>query len=486
VRSTGRIDLVKVSQEDQSRSNSIDQNLQCSIARTKLGSMGKEAPSIKNRKYSGQVGNLGLSNKADLKKNQHNGSSVVSDPKVLGKDDQGSCVRSSVGKISVVALGGGLRPTTGMASHEMILDDESCHQNFSPREPLEHVQTSEQVKYGREKSLRVADRPAEFLPAEQKTAKDFLGDNGLWKTLNEFEAAGEKYQTQFFYKNYDPNSDGFKGFLSGVCKEIMDFLALTKTLCEFADVGLKVLQSLNPIALKPPKLPMARDLASRFEVLLSRTPGDRRKSGNRTKNLQLPQQIPWTPEQTLKGSDGYGKTEKLTSSNFDCCYGLPKNYCNLYNRTIQGEHSLSYNNYNPKVTPWNRIAQNSTRKFGWNTTRNSPKGHKPIDRQNFCEGRYSENRSFELIDRRLTTNFKDTQIDLCRTRKAKHFPGQARVNRMVRLPATDHLRHAIQEKFQCLTTRDMHQIDTNLLRRNSEKSHTERSCMFDVGSTVRP
>lgn len=403
-----RIDLVKFSQEDQSRSNSIDQNLQCSIARTKLGSIGKEAPSIKKCKYSRQVGNLGLSNKADLKKNQQNGFSVNSDPKVLGKDDQGSCVQKFLGKISVVALGGGLRPTTGMASHEMSPDDGSFHQNFSPRELSEHAETSEQVKYGRKKSLRVADRPAEFLPAEQKTAKDFLGDNRLWKTLNEFKSAGEQYQTQFFYKNYDPSSDGFKGFLSGVCKEIVDFLALTKTLCEFVDVGLKVLQSSNPIAPKPPKLPMARDLCSRFEVLLSRTPGETRKSGNQTKNLQLSQPIPWTPEQTLKGSDGYGKTQKLTGSNFDCSYGLPKNYCNLYNRTIQGEHSLSYNNYNPKFTRWNRIAQNSTRKFAWNTTRNSPKGHKPIDRQNFCEGRSNENRSFELINRRLTTNFKET------------------------------------------------------------------------------
>jgi hypothetical protein len=400
--------LVKVSQYDQSRLDSIDQNLQSSIARTKLASRGRVPPSIKKIKYSGQVRNLGLSNKVDLRKNQPNVSSVVSDPKVLVKDDQGSCIQSSVGKISFTALGGGLRPTTGIVSHEMILDDGSCHQNFSPREPLKHMQTSEQIKYGSEKSSRVADRQAKVLLAEQKTAKDFLGDNGLWKTLNEFEAAGEKYQTQFFYKNYDPSSDGFKKFLSGVCKEIMDFLALTKTLCEFADVGLKVLQSSNPNTPKPPKLPMARDLGSRFEVLLSRTPDDRRKSGNQAKNLQLPQPIPWIPEQTLKGSDLNAKLEKLTGSNFDCSYGLPKNYCNLYNRTIQGEHSLSYNNHNPKVTPRDKIAQNSTRKFAWKTTRNSPKGHKAFDRQNFCEGRYSENRSFELIDRRMTTNFKDT------------------------------------------------------------------------------
>jgi hypothetical protein len=57
---------------------------------------------------------------------------------------------------------------------------------------------------------------------------------------------------------------------------------------------------------------------------------------------------------------------------------------------------------------------------------------------------------------------------------------------MVRLPATDHLRQAIQGKFQCLTTKDMHQIDTSLLRRNSQGSHTECSRMFDVGSSVRP
>jgi hypothetical protein len=396
--------LLKVSQYDRSRLDSIDQNLQSSIARTKLASRGRVPPIIKKNKYSGQVGNLGLSNKADLRKNQPNGSSVVSDPKVLVKDDQGSCIQSSVGKNSVMALGGGLRPMTGIVSHEMILDDGSCHQNFSPREPLKHAQTSEKNKYGSEKSPRVADRQAKVLLDEQKTAKDFLGDNGLWKTLNEFEAAGEKYQTQFFYENYDPSSDGFKEFLSGVCKEIMDFLALTKTLCEFADVGLKVLQSSSPIASKPPKLPMARDLGSRFEVLISPTPDDRRKSGNQTKNLQLPQPIPWTPEQTLKGSD---LNAKLSGSNFDCSYGLPKNYCNLYNRTIQGEHSLSYNNYNPKITPRDKISLNSTRKFAWKTTRNSPKGHKAFDRQNFCEGRYSENRSFELIDRRLTTNFKD-------------------------------------------------------------------------------
>ena len=339
-----------------------------------------------------------------------------------------------MGKISVMALGENLRPTTGMASHEMISVDGSCHQNFNSREPLTHARTSNQIKYGSEKSPRVA---------EQKTAKGFLGDNGLWNTLNEFQAAGEKYKTQFFYRNYDPFSDGFKEFLSGVCKEIIDFLALTKTLCEFADVGLKVLQSSNPVGPKPT---MVKDLGSRFHILLSRTPDE---SGKLTQNLQVPQPIPWTPEQTPKGSDSYRKPEKLTGSNFDCTYGLPKNYCNLYNRTIQGEQRLSYNNYNPKNTntPRDKIPQNSSGKFACKTTRTSPKGSKAFNRANFVEGRYSENRSFELIDRRLTTNFKETQIDRWRTRKARQLPGQARVNRMVRLPATDHLRQAIQEKF---------------------------------------
>ena len=32
----------------------------------------------------------------------------------------------------------------------------------------------------------------------------------------------------------------------------------------------------------------------------------------------------------------------------------------------------------------------------------------------------------------------------------------------------------------------MHQIDTSLLRRNSQGSHTDTSQMFDVGPTVRP